>query len=149
MNSTRLFYKHFNGKLVRMIDVTVKKQSCFSEFRIEIPSSRCWGYFFRHFRPRVAKVSWSQNWQFYHGIIRQDEILGIWESRNSEISHLFLELGQGRLGQVRLGQGRKGVKSLDSQIPKFPGFQTSGNWLVFGVPMESERELVVKALRRK
>ena len=25
MNSTRLFFKHFNGKLVRMIDVTVKK----------------------------------------------------------------------------------------------------------------------------
>ena len=61
---------------------------------------------------------------------KQDEILEIWKSRNPEISHLFLELGQGRIdqvwvGQVRVGQGRKGVKSLDSQNPRFTGFHPS------------------------
>ena len=47
--------------------------------------------------------------------LRQDEILGIWESRNPETSHLFLELGQVtqvRLGQVRLGWSRLGQVRL-------------------------------------
>ena len=53
-----------------------------------------------------------KNCKFQSSLVKgRDEILGIWESRNPETSHLFLELGQVtqvRLGQVGVGQVRLG-----------------------------------------
>ena len=43
-----------------------------------------------------------KNCKFQSSLVKgRDEILGIWESRNPKISHLFLELGS--VTKVRLG----------------------------------------------